>query len=188
MILFPGKRGRRSITDSRRDPLLRSTDFLLTACLVLLAAAVVVLMVSVPVIWIARDAVIAELVRENPRVNEPMALPAITGVLAGAGVLLAFAWAFMRELRAVVRTVADGDPLTFVNAGRLTRMGWIAIAAQLIAAAIGVFARWVAEYVGTASTGWGVDFSGIVLVLVLFILARVFRQGAVMRADLEGTV
>ena len=34
----------------------------------------------------------------------------------------------------------------------------------------------------------GLDLSGIVLVVVLFILARVFRHGAAMRADLEGTV
>jgi Zn-dependent protease with chaperone function len=36
--------------------------------------------------------------------------------------------------------------------------------------------------------GFGFDFSGIILVVTLFILARVFRQGAEMRADLEGTV
>jgi hypothetical protein len=34
----------------------------------------------------------------------------------------------------------------------------------------------------------GVDFGGIILVLTLFVLARVFKHGAAMREDLEGTV
>ena len=33
-----------------------------------------------------------------------------------------------------------------------------------------------------------ISLSGIMLILTLFILARVFRQGAMMRAELEGTV
>lgn len=32
------------------------------------------------------------------------------------------------------------------------------------------------------------DLGGIILAITLFILARVFRQGAAMRNDLEGTV
>ena len=32
------------------------------------------------------------------------------------------------------------------------------------------------------------DFGGLILILTLFILARVFRHGAAMREDLEGTV
>jgi hypothetical protein len=34
----------------------------------------------------------------------------------------------------------------------------------------------------------GVDGNGLLLMLILFILARVFRKGAQMRADLEGMV
>jgi Fe-S cluster assembly ATPase SufC len=34
----------------------------------------------------------------------------------------------------------------------------------------------------------GLDMTGILLVIILFILARVFRHGAAMREDLEGTV
>lgn len=36
--------------------------------------------------------------------------------------------------------------------------------------------------------GGGIDASGILLVILLFILARVFRKGTEMREDLEGTV
>jgi hypothetical protein len=34
----------------------------------------------------------------------------------------------------------------------------------------------------------GIDFGGVLTALLLFILARVFREGAAMRKDLEGTV
>ena len=37
-------------------------------------------------------------------------------------------------------------------------------------------------------TDFGFDGGGILLILILFILARVFRHGAAMREDLEGTV
>jgi hypothetical protein len=36
--------------------------------------------------------------------------------------------------------------------------------------------------------GFGLSPAGVAFVLLLFILARVFRQGAAMRDDLEGTV
>ncbi len=34
----------------------------------------------------------------------------------------------------------------------------------------------------------GISGNGLLLMLILFILARVFRKGAEMRAELEGTV
>jgi hypothetical protein len=39
-----------------------------------------------------------------------------------------------------------------------------------------------------ADFDFGVSLGGLLLALTLFILARVFRQGAAMREDLEGTV
>ena len=40
-----------------------------------------------------------------------------------------------------------------------------------------------------SSLDWSLyDLDGLFIVLVLFILARIFRHGATMRDDLEGTV
>ena len=70
------------------------------------------------------------------------------------------------------------------------------LAVQLLALPIGaigmLFAGDMPRPEGS-QTDWihvdaSLDFSGVVMVVVLFILARVFRQGAAMRADLEGTV
>ena len=52
----------------------------------------------------------------------------------------------------------------------------------------GAFAAWLAHEFRRAHIEVGVSFSGILMALVLFILARVFREGARMREDLEGTV
>ncbi|UUX98999.1 hypothetical protein [Sphingomonas sp. J315] len=45
----------------------------------------------------------------------------------------------------------------------------------------------IAEHLGTHS-GVDMSFDSLVLALVLFILARVFRHGTALRDDLEGTV
>ena len=35
---------------------------------------------------------------------------------------------------------------------------------------------------------FGIDGESLLLILILFVLARVFREGAAMQAELEGTV
>ena len=53
-------------------------------------------------------------------------------------------------------------------------------------------ATWIKAVSGEAANDIdvdvGLDGGGILLILVLFILARVFRQGSAMREELEGTV
>jgi hypothetical protein len=100
---------------------------------------------------------------------------------------------FLLLLRQIVETVAAGDPFIGDNATRLSRMGWIALGAQAVSIPLAGAVIWLAgmiEYHDSTRLDHdvGFDFGGIILVLVLFILARVFRQGAAMRDDLEGTV
>ncbi len=53
---------------------------------------------------------------------------------------------------------------------------------------VAALAGWVA-YISKANyIDVGVSFSGVLLALILFVLARVFGQGAQMRDELEGTV
>ena len=100
---------------------------------------------------------------------------------------------FFGSLRKIIATVGEGDPFQPQNAVRLGQMAWLMLSTQvliLIAVPLGLQ---LAKYEDAAS-GVGadidanLDFSGLLLVVVLFILARVFRHGAAMRADLEGTV
>jgi hypothetical protein len=115
---------------------------------------------------------------------------AITALLSLALLMIVLSWLFLRHLRRIIDTVAEGDPFVPVNAERLTSMAWLMLMAQVIAIPLSA----LAVYIGTvtrdpgASTDFDFDLSGIVLVVTLFILARVFRQGTAMRDDLEGTV
>lgn len=95
------------------------------------------------------------------------------------------------KMRAIIRSAHEGDPFIAENAQRLIAMAWLLLAHWVLGALIGV----VRVYSANVATGTenSVDFSiydlqGLLLVLVLFILARVFRQGAAMREELEGTV
>ena len=116
----------------------------------------------------------------------PLILIAFVLVVA----LMAASFLFMRELMRMIGSVEQGDPFQPFNADRLRRMGWLAVASQLILVALaaiglafdGMRPALMAEDALNAAMG------GFLLALVLFILARVFRLGAAMREELEGTV
>ena len=97
---------------------------------------------------------------------------------------------FMRELMRMIGSVEQGDPFQPFNADRLRRMGWLTVGSQVALVALaaigmafdGIRPALMAEDALNAAVG------GLLLALVLFILARVFRIGAGMREELEGTV
>src|SRR3546814_4918055 len=93
----------------------------------------------------------------------------------------------MRLLRQLIGTVGEGDPFIFENAVRLRKMGWIAVIVELTKIPAGAMAIFLVGQFETDRMQLDIDFSltGILLALVLFILARVFRHGAAMREDLR---
>ncbi|MEW4449033.1 DUF2975 domain-containing protein [Qipengyuania sp. JC766] len=116
-------------------------------------------------------------------------------VLALALAIVVLFFLFFDKLRRIIRTVGEGDPFVPQNARRLSLMAWYMLAVQLVAlplTAIGVYLAGIFSELDevslTVDGGWGFDGSSILLIITLFILARVFRQGARMREDLEGTV
>ena len=115
---------------------------------------------------------------------------ALWGVFAGmlaVVVMLFLALRFLYELWQIVGTVDQGDPFTPANAARLSRMGWLMVAVYAIRLPLAVIAKKLGATSGeTYLSGdvWG----AALLILTLFILARVFRRGTGMRTDLEGTV
>jgi Protein of unknown function (DUF2975) len=105
---------------------------------------------------------------------------------------------FLVLLRRIVLSVGEGDPFIPENAERLSRMGWLVLAGQIAAIPVGALVLWIASLVedtpaesrirADLHSDFGFSFSSLLLMLVLFILARVFRRGASMREELEGTV
>ena len=99
-------------------------------------------------------------------------------------------WRFFWLMLGIARSVAQGDPFIRENAARLSMMAWIALAINALYLPVAGFAVYLTKRLGGApgTVDVSLDFGGLILVLTLFILARVFRHGAAMREDLEGTV
>lgn len=109
--------------------------------------------------------------------------------------VLAGMFVFFGKLRAIIATVGSGDPFAPANAERLSLMAWLFLGVQGLLWPVSLCANIVAEaardfddFQLEVNGGDGVSLTGILMVLILFILARVFRHGAAMREDLEGTV
>ncbi|EDL49152.1 DUF2975 domain-containing protein [Erythrobacter sp. SD-21] len=173
------------------DPLLLAGRLIVIVMQAILGFAAVVLAIGMPLVVFLRDRITAEARIEYANPDFVFPLGAVLGIMAFAVLFLAGAFWFLRLLRKIIDTVGEGDPFVPENAERLTLMGWLALAAQLLAIPAAGAALYVAKIFEDQegmTIDAGLDLSGIVLVVVLFILARVFRHGATMRADLEGTV
>ncbi len=91
------------------------------------------------------------------------------------------------RLIAIIDSIKDGGAFSLVNADRLRTIGWALLGTQIIDLVIGLYSVRVAEQTGEYM-GWGFAMTGWLAVLLLFVLAGVFRDGAAMREELEGTV
>jgi len=94
----------------------------------------------------------------------------------------------LRELQAIVHTVRGGDPFVADNARRLQAIAWWVLAGEGLRLLVGAIAWSVSRYVQPLHMHIGFSLAPWLTVLLLFVLARVFDEGARMRADLEGTV
>jgi len=128
------------------------------------------------------------------------ALAIVVGIVCVLLVLFA-----LRATTEIVETTISGDPFVKENARRLERIGWLLlafIAVQYVANLIihriveskGILESLAAAHqlsghdVGRFSFGDGLSPVGLLAVLLIFVLGRIFRRGSEMRAELEGTV
>ncbi|MGE4305120.1 MAG: DUF2975 domain-containing protein [Novosphingobium sp.] len=181
------------MTSITRDPLLAIAKAILWFLMGVMALAALACLIAVPALFIGQDTVIEHLSKEAPNLDFPQFIMAIAAVLLLAATLLGILFRIFQLLKQIVDTVGVGDPFVPVNAKRLTRMAWLTLAVQLVSLPITGLVIWIHNV--TEGTGVdaevhsnGVDGNGLLLVLILFILARVFRKGAEMREELEGTV
>jgi hypothetical protein len=94
----------------------------------------------------------------------------------------------LRRLVAMVETVRSGDAFVAANAVRLQTIAWILLALQLISIVIAAIGKAVSTPAHPVHLNAGFSINGWLAVLLTFVLARVFAEGALMREDLEGTV
>ena len=147
----------------------------------------------IPVILLASQ----DMLPESLELDLPIIDTSASSVLIIAALLFMIAAAmimFFGKLRAIISTVGDGDPFIPENAQRLSTMAWLLLGIQVAGLCVGALRLYLANAVAstadaTESLNLGIDdFEGLIMALILFILARVFRHGAAMRDDLEGTV
>ena len=96
--------------------------------------------------------------------------------------------AVLKRLLAIVETVREGDPFVAANAARLQTIAWALLALQLVSVVIGTIGTSVSSAAHPVDLDAGFSINGWLAVLLTFLLARVFAEGARMRDDLEGTV
>ena len=118
-----------------------------------------------------------------------------TAVIAGLCTIAAIGlvaiplnYVVLKRLLAMVETVREGDPFVAANARRLQTIAWTLLLLQLLSLVNGAIARIVSTPAHPIHIDAGFSPAGWLGVLLTFLLARVFEQGALMRDDLEGTV
>lgn len=118
----------------------------------------------------------------------------IVGLACLAGmILLALAILVFRAIQQIVDSAISGDPFVVENADRLSRIGWLVVAIYGVQFAMGVAMGVLVPPQlkdNLKFGGFGLDFSplGLLAILLVFVLAQIFRHGSEMRAELEGTV
>jgi len=94
----------------------------------------------------------------------------------------------LTRLLTIVDTVSVGNPFVTANAARLQAIAWAIFTLELMHFVVGAVAAAISSRAEPLHIGWGFSVTRWLAVLLLFVLARVFEQGARMREELEGTV
>ena len=103
-------------------------------------------------------------------------------------VAIAVVHTILRRLRTIVDTVRGGNPFIADNARRLHAIAWSVLGIEALRLMVAAIARLVSNAAQPMHMGGGYSLAPWLSVLLLFVLAGVFTQGARMRDDLEGTV
>lgn len=113
----------------------------------------------------------------------PMLIGVAVAIAAYLGVLLVI---FFR-LRQVFSTLILGDPFRPENVGRLRIVGLGLIALEVAGYIVRMALAFAMPEHGE-SVDFGINLSGWFAILVVFVLAEVFREGARLRRDAELTI
>lgn len=169
------------------DPLLAVARGLIAFLMVVMVIALVGIAIGAGAVVVMYPTVLAKLAEHGAPALSFWAILCL--MLIGAGIVMVV-YRFLDRLRLIVNSVGEGDPFIPENARRLTEMGWLVLLMQALEIPMASLGYWVATRVdgAQADIDFDIDFNAVALAIVLFILARVFRRGAEMRDELEGTV
>ena len=92
------------------------------------------------------------------------------------------------RLLSIVETVKIGDPFVIENAERLRTIAWSIVGLELMHVCVVALANGVTVGTEKVDIGGKLSVTPWLTILLLFVLVRVFDQGARMRDELEATV
>lgn len=167
--------------------LLGATRGLLWLILGLVAAAALLVLVVSGALIAAWPEVLVEIKNSKSFIDAAAIRPLLGLLMVLLLTILAGAAYMLRQLQGLVASAAT-DPFIPANAGRLRHIGWALVVVQLVAIPLGWVARRIAEAGGDLHAMGGFSLGGVLAILLAFVLAAVFDQGAAMRDELEGTV
>jgi hypothetical protein len=165
---------------------LRVSAIVLKALIVLNFVCLFFFVLSLAGTFVAADAIRAELATRPYATDPASMLDGLRLILLVTFGAVFFAHLILTRLAAMVATVRVGDPFVAANADRLRTIAWALLGLQLLDLAFGAIS--MSLFSQTGEFGWTPSMTGWLSVLMLFVLSRVFAQGARMREDLEGTV
>lgn len=146
-----------------------------------------VFMIALIAMTIRPELLADALTRASPRMDAFYVIDLFRLVLLLCIPIAFVAHAIFTRLVAMIDSVDRAEVFTLVNARRLRVIGWCVLAMQVIDACYG----WISYQLVVASGehfGWQPSLTAWLAVLMLFILARIFEQGAAMREELEQTI
>ena len=151
---------------------------------VMLAAIGVVVVLALSMIIPEFGATVLEALNEN-RVQAGAIT--VTGrlTLLGAAISTGLTWWIINRLRRILLSVNQGDAFEPANVGRLQAVGFSLLGVQAAALLLATVAP---LSIGESSIDYDLSLGSWMGILVVFILAEVFRQGSAMRDEQMTTV
>lgn len=137
--------------------------------------------------FVGADQFVDAMHRMRPGLNADVMIIWLRWIAIIIAPVVPLAHIILTGLIAMIDSVADGTALSVVNADRLRQIAWALIGINVLDLAFGVVTTWAEANMGNPM-GWTLSLTGWLAALMLFILGRVFRDGAAMREELEGTV
>jgi hypothetical protein len=149
----------------------------------LMGAAILALLIVVP-----NEQWIMSAFKLTPSPDADRVVMGLRAVAVLGLVTIPLNYLILKKLLAIVETVRAGDPFIAPNARRLRAIAWALLTLQLLSLVIGAIGKAISTPAHPVHLDAGFSINGWLAVLLTFLLARVFTEGAHMREDLEGTV
>lgn len=124
----------------------------------------------------------------GPGADAGLVIPGMTLIMVIGLAGIPLVHLVLTRLDRLVATVAEGDPFTPANARRLLVVARSLLGIEALHLGIGLVSAAGSILGLPLDMDWSPSLDGWLMVLLVYVLARVFETGTRLRADLEGTV